>query len=277
MRLLNRTTRSVAPTEAGPRLLERLRPALGEIEAALDVVNSFRDRPAGTLRLNVPGVAARLVLPSIVPPFLEGLSGHPAGGHRRGQLRRYPRGGLRRRHPLRRAAGAGHDRGADRPARAALRHRGVARLSRRARPAAASRATCSATPACAGSSPAARCRPGNSSATARWCGSIPTGPLVGEAGRGGRSRGQRGGRRAAASSISSRSGCALISTAARWSRCWSRGGRASPDRSSIIPAGARCRRRCAPSSTSSGIRLGEPSQGLVGRRVIATPSCGWIA
>jgi DNA-binding transcriptional LysR family regulator len=70
VRLLNRTTRSVAPTEAGARLLDRLGPALGEIEAALDVVNGFRDRPAGTLRLNVPVVAARLVLPRIVPPFL---------------------------------------------------------------------------------------------------------------------------------------------------------------------------------------------------------------
>jgi DNA-binding transcriptional LysR family regulator len=70
VRLLNRTTRSVAPTEAGARLLDRLGPALGEVEAALDVVNGFRDRPAGTLRLNVPISAARLVLPRIVPPFL---------------------------------------------------------------------------------------------------------------------------------------------------------------------------------------------------------------
>lgn len=70
VRLLNRTTRSVVPTEAGARLLERLTPALGEVEAALDVVNGFRDRPAGTLRLNVPVSAARLVLPKIVPPFL---------------------------------------------------------------------------------------------------------------------------------------------------------------------------------------------------------------
>ena len=70
VRLLNRTTRSIAPTEAGARLLERLTPALGEIEAAMDVVNAFRDRPAGTLRLNVPATVARLVLPSIVTPFL---------------------------------------------------------------------------------------------------------------------------------------------------------------------------------------------------------------
>ncbi len=70
VRLLNRTTRSVVPTEAGARLLERLGPALAEVDAALDVVNGYRDRPAGTLRLNVPVSAARLVLPAIVPRFL---------------------------------------------------------------------------------------------------------------------------------------------------------------------------------------------------------------
>ncbi len=70
VRLLHRTTRSVVPTEAGERLLARLAPALTEVEAALDVVNHFRDRPAGTLKLNVPVSAARLVLPSIVPAFL---------------------------------------------------------------------------------------------------------------------------------------------------------------------------------------------------------------
>lgn len=70
VRLLNRTTRSVAPTEAGARLLDRLGPVLVEVDAALDVINSFRDRPAGTLRLNVPVSAARLVLPGIVPRFL---------------------------------------------------------------------------------------------------------------------------------------------------------------------------------------------------------------
>lgn len=70
VRLLNRTTRSVVPTDAGKGLLQRLGPALAELEAALDVVNGFRDRPAGLLRLNVPVSAARLVLPAIVPPFL---------------------------------------------------------------------------------------------------------------------------------------------------------------------------------------------------------------
>ncbi len=70
VRLLNRTTRSVMPTEAGERLLARLAPALREVDAALDVVNGFRDRPAGTLRLNVPVAVALLVLPKIVPQFL---------------------------------------------------------------------------------------------------------------------------------------------------------------------------------------------------------------
>lgn len=71
VRLLNRTTRSVAPTEAGARLMERIVPALGEVESALDVVNDYRDRPSGTLKLNVPLSAARLVLPSIITPFLQ--------------------------------------------------------------------------------------------------------------------------------------------------------------------------------------------------------------
>jgi DNA-binding transcriptional LysR family regulator len=70
VRLLNRTTRSVTPTEAGERLLERLVPALGEVGAALDAVNLFRDSPAGTLRLNVATVVARVVLPSLVTRFL---------------------------------------------------------------------------------------------------------------------------------------------------------------------------------------------------------------
>ena len=61
MRLLNRATRSVVPTEAGARLIERLAPALAELEAAPDIVNAFRNRPAGTLKLNVPSAVARTI------------------------------------------------------------------------------------------------------------------------------------------------------------------------------------------------------------------------
>jgi DNA-binding transcriptional LysR family regulator len=75
VRLLHRTTRSVTPTEAGLMLIGRLTPALGEVEAALDVVSGLRDSAAGTLRLNVPVSAARLVLPAIVPRF---LAAHPS-------------------------------------------------------------------------------------------------------------------------------------------------------------------------------------------------------
>jgi DNA-binding transcriptional LysR family regulator len=75
VRLLNRTTRSVTPTEAGARLLERLTPALSEITAALDAVNAFRLSPVGTLRLNVPWTVASLVLPPIVTGFIKANPG----------------------------------------------------------------------------------------------------------------------------------------------------------------------------------------------------------
>src|SRR5260370_7450291 len=46
-------------------------PGLGEVEDAMDVVNAFRDRPTGTPKINVPANVARIVLPSIVAPFLK--------------------------------------------------------------------------------------------------------------------------------------------------------------------------------------------------------------
>src|SRR3979490_1185108 len=54
VRLLSRTTRSVAPTEAGEQLLARLRPALTDVHDALDQLSDLRDKPAGRLRLLVP-------------------------------------------------------------------------------------------------------------------------------------------------------------------------------------------------------------------------------
>ncbi len=62
VRLLARTTRSVAPTDAGEQLLARLRPALGEIRGALDVLSELRGRPAGTVRLVVSPLATTTVL-----------------------------------------------------------------------------------------------------------------------------------------------------------------------------------------------------------------------
>src|SRR5919112_6181324 len=70
-RLLHRTTRSVTPTEAGRRLLERLSPALREVAAALDAVErTGGEGPTGTLRLNVPTAVAALVLAPILSRFL---------------------------------------------------------------------------------------------------------------------------------------------------------------------------------------------------------------
>src|SRR4051812_47306111 len=51
VRLLTRTTRKVAPTDAGERLLRTLRPALDEIDAELASLNALRDRPAGLIRI----------------------------------------------------------------------------------------------------------------------------------------------------------------------------------------------------------------------------------
>ncbi len=70
VRLLNRTTRSVQPTEAGRQLMARLEPALSEIRVALDQARHVGPRAAGPLTLNVPVSAARLVLPTILPEFL---------------------------------------------------------------------------------------------------------------------------------------------------------------------------------------------------------------
>lgn len=69
VRLLNRTTRSVTPTEAGARLLERLAPAIGQIADALAELDQLQDVPAGALRINLPRPAARLVLAPMLGRF----------------------------------------------------------------------------------------------------------------------------------------------------------------------------------------------------------------
>lgn len=62
VRLLSRTTRSVAPTDAGERLLARLRPALMDVREALVQVSGLSSKPAGLIRLLVPRLAAKTVL-----------------------------------------------------------------------------------------------------------------------------------------------------------------------------------------------------------------------
>ncbi len=70
VRLLARTTRSVAPTEEGQRLLERLRPALDEIGIALEAAIDARDRPAGNLRITAPRFASDILLGPRIGDFL---------------------------------------------------------------------------------------------------------------------------------------------------------------------------------------------------------------
>jgi DNA-binding transcriptional LysR family regulator len=71
VRLLNRTTRSVAPTEAGERLLSRLVPALRDVRDAVSDVQGQREVPAGRLRINAPTPAVDHVLAPMAGPFLK--------------------------------------------------------------------------------------------------------------------------------------------------------------------------------------------------------------
>jgi DNA-binding transcriptional LysR family regulator len=75
VRLLNRTTRKVSLTDAGERLLARARPALMELEASVGDLDQFRDKPTGTLRLNVSSIAARIVLAPVLKTFLDAHPG----------------------------------------------------------------------------------------------------------------------------------------------------------------------------------------------------------
>src|ERR1700746_101051 len=70
VRLLNRPTRSVPPTEVAGRLLAEWRPALDGFDAALESINVFRDKPAGHLRITVPRPAAKTIIEPILSRFL---------------------------------------------------------------------------------------------------------------------------------------------------------------------------------------------------------------
>jgi DNA-binding transcriptional LysR family regulator len=70
VRLLHRTTRSVSLTEPGERLLMRLEPALRDVGLALEELDPFRGSPSGTVRINAPETAARLLMERVVPEVL---------------------------------------------------------------------------------------------------------------------------------------------------------------------------------------------------------------
>lgn len=69
IRLLNRTTRSVTLTEAGERLLSRVRPILADLGDALGSLDDFRDEPRGRLRLSVSSLGLEMVVARILPGF----------------------------------------------------------------------------------------------------------------------------------------------------------------------------------------------------------------
>jgi DNA-binding transcriptional LysR family regulator len=71
VRLLNRTTRSVSPTEAGLQLLDRLQPALSLLDEALESVAAFRGRVAGAVRINAPRLAAAIIVRDVLPLMSE--------------------------------------------------------------------------------------------------------------------------------------------------------------------------------------------------------------
>ncbi|MEH7881454.1 LysR family transcriptional regulator [Rhizobium laguerreae] len=70
VRLFNRTTRSVSPTDAGKLFLEKVGPALQDLYGALDSVRSQRDTPSGTIRINAAPFAARAIMSPLVLEFL---------------------------------------------------------------------------------------------------------------------------------------------------------------------------------------------------------------
>ncbi|CAN7628078.1 LysR family transcriptional regulator [Phenylobacterium sp. LjRoot225] len=71
VRLLNRTTRSVSPTAAGLQLLDRLQPALGLLDEALESVAAFRGRVAGAVRINAPRLGAGIIVRDVLPLMSE--------------------------------------------------------------------------------------------------------------------------------------------------------------------------------------------------------------
>jgi DNA-binding transcriptional LysR family regulator len=70
IRLLNRTTRSVSPTDAGAMLLSQLSPAFGQIGSALDALNQYRDTPFGKVRVNAPNSIAPFVFGPVMGPLI---------------------------------------------------------------------------------------------------------------------------------------------------------------------------------------------------------------
>ena len=114
LRLLARTTRSVAPTEAGERLLRTFGPRFDEIEAELAEPGELRDKPAGTFRITSGEHAAEAILWPALAKLLPRYPDIKVESQRRLGPDGHRRGTLRRRRSSRRAGSKGHDRGSRR-------------------------------------------------------------------------------------------------------------------------------------------------------------------
>jgi DNA-binding transcriptional LysR family regulator len=71
LRLFNRTTRSVALTDAGEQLLRRVRPALADLEEAVEDITAAGSRPSGTLRISASEASAKVLVRHVLPAFFE--------------------------------------------------------------------------------------------------------------------------------------------------------------------------------------------------------------
>ena len=130
VRLLARTTRSVAPTDAGEQLISRLRPALGDVESVLDQIVGLRERPTGRVRLLVTPLSATMVLAPKLVPFARRFPGHrPRRHHDARGTHGARRRGVRRWHSPRRIDPTRHG-GRARVSRSAVGRRGFAGLLR---------------------------------------------------------------------------------------------------------------------------------------------------
>ena len=129
VRLLARTTRDVAPTAAGERLVESIAPHFESIAAEISALGALRDKPSGHIRIVCPDDAIDMVF----RPRLQGvparLPGHRRGAHRRQRLHQHRRAPVRCRRAARRSHRARHG-GRSRRRRCPLCRRWLARLLR---------------------------------------------------------------------------------------------------------------------------------------------------
>ena len=105
VRLLNRTTRSVTPTQAGERLLLTIGPKFDEMDVELGALSELREKPAGTIRITATEYAAQAILMPAMAKIAPAVSGHQSRGDDRRRPHEHRGGAVRRRDPAGRTGG----------------------------------------------------------------------------------------------------------------------------------------------------------------------------